>query len=71
MVKLWDAITGVLYSILKGYLDWVKAVSLDGQLLTFALGNKMIKLWNANTGVYSILKGHSSWVNVVAFLLDS
>ena len=46
--------------------------SLDGQLLTSALIDNMVRLWNTMTGaLHGILEGHSDWVRVVAFSLDS
>ena len=60
--------------ILEGYSSrvWAVAFSLNSQILVSALGNKTVRLWDANIEVsYGILEGHLNLVSVVAFSPDS
>ncbi|MEH2135366.1 WD40 repeat domain-containing protein, partial [Nostoc sp.] len=69
-VKLWDAATGQLITILKGHSDAVNSVafSLDGKTIASASTDKTVKLWDVATGKsISTLKGHSEGVWGVAF----
>ncbi len=58
----------------EGHSGWVSAVifSPNGHIVVLALGDKTLRLWDAQTGALrSMLEGHSRRVNAVTFSPDS
>jgi WD40 repeat protein len=72
-IRLWDARTHQLQSILKGHTNWVQAVtySPDGNCLASGSFDCTIKLWDLHTGkCWRTLTEHTQGVYSVAFSPD-
>ena len=71
-VRLWDANTSTLISVLDGHTGVVRSVAFSPDSSTIASGgNGTVRLWDANTGNFiSVLDGHTDVVNSVAFSPD-
>jgi WD40 repeat protein len=73
-IRLWDARTHQLQSILKGHTHWVQAVtySPDRHLLASGSFDCTVKLWDLDTGAcLKTLTDHTQGVYSVAFSPDS
>jgi WD40 repeat protein len=72
-IRLWDARTHQLQSILKGHTNWVQAVTFspDGQTLASGSFDYTVRLWDVNTGAcLKTLTDHTQGVYTVAFSPD-
>jgi WD40 repeat protein len=72
-IRLSDARTHQLQSILSGHTNWVQAVTFspDGQTLASGSFDGTVRLWDLNTGAcLKILADHTQGVYTVAFSPD-
>ncbi|AFY93242.1 NB-ARC domain-containing protein [Chamaesiphon minutus] len=72
-IRLWDARTHQLQSILKGHANWVQAITYNPvrSLLASSSYDCTIKLWDLNTGeCWRTLTEHTQGVYSVAFSPD-
>jgi WD40 repeat protein len=72
-IRLWDARTHQLQSILKGHTHWVQAVTFspDRHLLASGSFDCTVKLWDLDTGIcLKTLTDHTQGVYSVAFSPD-
>jgi WD40 repeat protein len=73
-IRLWDARTHQLQSILKGHTNWVQAVNFspDGQTLASGSFDCTARLWDVQSGAcLQTLADHTQGVYTVAFSPDS
>ncbi|RXW23195.1 hypothetical protein EST38_g2668 [Candolleomyces aberdarensis] len=73
MVRVWDATTGQVQSVLEGHIEIVLSVafSSDGTLIASGSYDESVRVWDMATGkVRSVLEGHTDWVRSVAFSSD-
>ncbi|RXW22644.1 hypothetical protein EST38_g3197 [Candolleomyces aberdarensis] len=73
MVRVWDATTGQVQSVLEGHIGTVLSVafSSDGTLIASGSDDKSVRVWDMATGkVRIVLEGHTDWVRSVAFSSD-
>ncbi len=69
-IRLWDARTHQLRSILKGHTNWVQSVTFspDSKILASGSFDCTVRLWDVNTGAcLKTLAGHTHGVYSVAF----
>ncbi|RXW14464.1 hypothetical protein EST38_g11392 [Candolleomyces aberdarensis] len=73
MIRVWDASTGKVQSLLEGHTERVGSVafSSDGTRIASGSYDESVRVWDVSTGkVQSVLEGHTSEVNSVAFSSD-
>ena len=68
-IKLWDTNKEATLKILAGHSEEIICLtfSLDSKLLASGSDDKMIKLWDVESGKVKTLKGHTNSVGAVAF----
>ncbi len=72
-IRLWDAHTHQLQSILSGHSNWVQAVTFspDGQTLASGSFDCTVRLWDVSTGAcLNTFADHTQGVYTVAFSPD-
>ena len=64
-VRVWDARTGALVTVLRGHSDLVMdvAFSADGTELASASYDKTVRVWELATGNHRVLRGHTGAVD--------
>ncbi|KAF5340663.1 hypothetical protein D9611_007282 [Ephemerocybe angulata] len=72
-VRVWDASTGNVRSILEGHSDWCSSVAIsgDGSWIVSGSEDKTVRTWDAIAGkAHRVLAGHDGYVMAVAFSWD-
>jgi WD40 repeat protein len=72
-VRIWNAGTGALQQIFKGYTSWISSVafSQDGRRLALALDDRTVQIWDAETAApQQTLEGHTREVTSIVFSHD-
>lgn len=73
VVRVWDAVTGVIVTRLKGHSKGVLSVAVtpDGSSLVSGSADRTIRVWDAESGTaVATFKGHSGAVKSVALSPD-
>ncbi|EKM60099.1 uncharacterized protein PHACADRAFT_206297 [Phanerochaete carnosa HHB-10118-sp] len=72
-IRIWDALTCALLSVLSGHSHrvWSVKYSSDGARIASAAADRTVKIWDAVSGVLvRTLEGHMGWVRCAVFTPD-
>ncbi|KAF5342593.1 hypothetical protein D9611_002002 [Ephemerocybe angulata] len=72
-VRVWDALTGEVQTVLKGHGSYVMSVAFspDGKYIVSGSGDKTVRVWDVLEGkIKRVLEGHSDAVRSVDFSAD-